>query len=245
MEVILSMIMSVLVLYFMFKGQLLNLKGTLTALGIFISLGLLGGILWIITLLCFLDISYIATFFKLDLKKEIFSRIGKKEDKRGPLNVLANGLVPSSLALIYFVNPTQFAPSKVWIFLMITAFSASAADTLASEIGILSSEVYLITSLKRTKPGIDGGISFLGTAFAFFGSTLMMFLGAITFYILASKTFPSIWLMTGIIGGFLNSQIDSLLGATVERKGFIGNSTVNFLSIFLTVLLVGGTIMMW
>ena len=129
------------------------------------------------------------------------------------------------------------------------------ADTLATEIGLLSrSRPRLITNLrKKVGAGTSGGISLLGEIMVVSGSLLV---GILAFFLeFSSIPFFTIILLT-LLGGFIGSHIDSILGATIQSmnrciicgiitesnnhhnkptesfKGLkiIENNTVNFLS---------------
>jgi len=110
--------------------------------------------------------AFAATRYKYAFKSEI----GAAEPKggtRGFASVLANGWVPMVVALLSFENPfiTTF-PKSVAAVLYLTAISAAASDTIASELGVLSEKAYMITTFKRCKAGTNGGVSALGTSAA-------------------------------------------------------------------------------
>ena len=57
---------------------------------------------------------------------------------------------------------------------LIAHHATSLADTLASELGILSkSNPVLITSGKRVPPGTNGGVTLLGTGFGALGGFII------------------------------------------------------------------------
>ena len=104
----------------------------------------------------------------------------------------------------------------------IGAIATATADTMASEIGVLSKPI-LITSRERVKPGTDGGISVLGTAAGLIGALII---GLTAYFVNVSPELSSsilIALFAGMIGCFA----DSLLGATLERSGLFNNEHVN------------------
>lgn len=105
------------------------------------------------------------------------------------------------------------------------ALAESAADTLASEIGILQTRerVRLITG--GTAPaGADGGVTVAGTAAAALGATCVA--------AMATLTLGLPWATGAVCGlaGIAGCFFDSLLGATLERRGLLSNNPVNFLS---------------
>lgn len=227
-----------------YKKGMLDISGATTAFTVGLILGTMGGVLWIILLLIFLASAFLATRYKFNYKESRGIQEGKKGE-RGVINVLANGLVPVVIAL--FSVPSSgdnllglgFIPHDIAIFLFVTAIACAASDTLASEMGVLSDRVYLITSFERVEPGTNGGISLKGQFWAFAGSAYTFFIAFLLFHVLSDISLPSSWPVIGIAMGFISCQIDSILGATAERKGLIGKSSVNFTAISLSVLITG------
>ena len=225
------------------KGML-DAGGSATAFGMGIIIGLFGGIEWILLLLIFLASAFLATRYKFNYKKEHGFQEGKKGE-RGVINVLANGLVPTLLALIHnsgnSLNPVSFSmfPYKIVAFLFITSVACAASDTLASEMGILSDKTYLITTLKRVKPGTNGGISLYGEMWAFIGAAYTFAISFIVFYILEGLFIDISLIIFGIFIGFMSCQIDSIIGAVLERKGLIGKSTVNLVAVSVSIIIAG------
>ena len=223
---------------------LLDLSGSVTAFIVGIIIGLQGGILWIFLLLIFLASSFLATRYKFNYKKKIDAQEGKKGE-RGVTNVLANGLVPMILAVLHTSNNSSniltvgIIPHNIVVFLFITSIAGAAADTLASEMGILSRKTYLITSGEKVKPGTNGGISFRGELWAFVGSLYTFIVAFAVFGIFESYFIPLRWIIIGNVMGFISCQIDSLLGATLERKDIIGKSTVNLFAITISIIITG------
>jgi uncharacterized protein (TIGR00297 family) len=108
---------------------------------------------------------------------------------------------------------------------MLAALVEATADTVSSEIGqAFGGTPFMLTTLRRVPPGTDGAISLYGTlagiaAAALIAATGMPALGMSFAECLVAFT-------AGILGLFF----DSLLGATLERRGYIGNDLVNFTS---------------
>jgi uncharacterized protein (TIGR00297 family) len=106
----------------------------------------------------------------------------------------------------------------------IAALAEAAADTASSEVGqALGGSVRLLTTWKPVPAGTDGGITLKGTLAGFTSGGIVI--------LVASASHPiwrqaiAVWL-AACAGLFF----DSLLGATVERKGWFGNDLVNFSS---------------
>jgi uncharacterized protein (TIGR00297 family) len=162
-------------------------------------------------------------------KKE---KLGTAEAKRGrnapqvAANLGAAALVAQpTLWRIIGLNPFPFLLS----FVAFSALAEAAADTVSSEIGqVLGGRPRMITNFRRVEPGTDGGITLAGTsagiaAAAAVGITGFGFLGA------SPNETASSGLGLAVAGTF-GLLFDSLLGATLERRGLLNNDAVNFLS---------------
>ncbi len=229
-----------------YKG-LLNADGSITAFFIGLFIALQGGLALIILLLVFLASAFIATKYKFNYKKERGMQEGFKGE-RGWTNVLANGTVPVIVLLFYnsgnMIN-YGFLNSNFAVSLFVLAIAAAASDTLASEIGMASKKVYLITTFERVKPGTNGGISAYGELWAMIGSVYTFLMAQLIFYFADMVTFPPNIILFGSFIGFLSCQLDSFLGATLERRGILNKSLVNLLAISISVIIFGGVIYVW
>ena len=218
------------------RYQFLDGSGTIAATAIGLVIIFAGGIGWFVLLLIFLLLGIAATKYRYKYKE----RKGLHERGNGmrkARNVLANGMLPAVTALLtpLFSRGEMAVPFAA-------AIAVATADTFASELGVLSDRVYLITSLRRTDVGTNGGVSWLGEAAALLGGIAI----AIPAVILLGL--DVIWLPFIAAVGFLGCQIDSLLGATMQG-GEIGteeqlpsdavltNSDVNLLSIAIAALI--------
>ncbi len=108
---------------------------------------------------------------------------------------------------------------------MLAALCEAAADTVSSELGqVLSRQPRLITSFRVMAPGTDGAISLGGTLA---GATAAALVG-----VAGACALPGGWHIgvLGAAGGVFGLLFDSLLGATIERHGWLNNDAVNFLS---------------
>jgi uncharacterized protein (TIGR00297 family) len=174
---------------------------------------------------------YLLIFFS---SAEIITKIlDKKHEKRDYKNVLGN-----CLASVIFISIGQVVAA-------VSAINAAFSDTFSSEIGRLShKKPVLITSFKKVKTGVDGGISFLGIFSAIFISlaTIFYFLLVPNLFGLETTFVFKDILVIGVIG-VLGSLIDSLIGAAIERKGLIDNCQTNFLATlisgFIAIIIIG------
>lgn len=107
----------------------------------------------------------------------------------------------------------------------LAALAESAADTVSSEVGqVLGGRPRMLTTLRAVEPGTDGAISGVGTLAGTVAGAAVAAAGALAL----SGGFE----MFGIasIAAVFGLVFDSLLGATVERRGWLNNDAVNFLS---------------
>lgn len=107
----------------------------------------------------------------------------------------------------------------------LAALAEAAGDTVSSEIGqALGGRPRSIVTLRRVEPGTDGGITLLGTWAGIFAAGIVAALGTVAM--------QGSWEMLGMAwgGGVFGLLFDSVLGATLERRGWLNNDAVNFLS---------------
>jgi uncharacterized protein (TIGR00297 family) len=108
----------------------------------------------------------------------------------------------------------------------VAALAEAAADTASSEIGKAASDhVYLITNFQRTAVGTDGGISMAGTLCGIAAAAIV---AQVAFWCRLIPRHHEIAIVAG--AAVLGSFLDSLLGATLQRRGWLSNSAVNLVS---------------
>lgn len=212
--------------------SLLDTPGLVAAVGTGLVIGILGDPAWLFVLLVYLVSSFVATRYRYAKKKEM----GVAEGRRGERtwhNVVANGAPPAAIAVLWGLAPDVLPPASSGV-LFLTAIAVAAADTLASEIGVLSPNATLITNpLNRVKPGTNGGVSILGHGAALLAASYVAAIGYLAFSVLAPTTLPAqaSLLVVPVLLGFAGCQLDSLMGATLERSGVMGKGGVNLVSI--------------
>ncbi len=228
-EIFTNIIICLLFAIISLKFRVLDTGGTIFAIIIGATILFTQGIYWFLLLLIFLILGAIATKYKRNFKRQRL----KERAARRAMNVVANGLIPAVLAIFSSLN-LDFS------FPFVVSISVALADTLASEIGVLSDKAYFITNLKRVEAGTNGAISLLGEFFSFIGAFIISILG----YFLLNLSILQFVLC--ILLGLLGCHIDSLLGATFQGrykgniKGedtILTNSDVNLISIAITALI--------
>jgi len=180
---------------------------------------LFAGLSWFILLLAFYLLGGAFTRYGYSHKH----RLGIAQShggRRGYKNVYSNSLVPLVLAICYGVYRND-----VFIFAFIASVATANGDTLASEIGETSrSKPRMITTLKETEPGVDGGVTPLGEAASLAGAVIIGLLA--TGMGMAGVS----GIVVAAIGGFLGTNFDSLLGATLQSRGILSNNGVNLVA---------------
>ncbi len=227
MILILRLILLSILAFVLYKRGVLDLRGTLAATAVGGTIIFLAGFSWFFLLLIFLSIGYAATKYRYSYKEGLHIA-ERNTGTRSATNVLANGLIPTFFAVFWYINKVEAleAPSTLIIAGYIAAIATVTGDTLSAEIGVLSKRrPVLITTFEKVPHGAHGGVSLLGEFIGFLGTALIgVFAWVLGMAPLASS------LSFAVIGGALGFHFDSLLGATVERRGLCGNATVNFLS---------------
>jgi len=184
------------------KKKLLDKDGLLIANIVGIIIYLLGG----------LNGFFLIVFFFV--AGEIATLIGKKKPSHGTRttwNILGNS--SAAVFALYFASTIGFYG----------AVSAALADTLSSEIGLLSDKKpRLITNWKEVPHGTDGGITLLGTVAALLGASMVATIHLAQF---GDWFIFFVIIVTGVCG----SLADSILGAVFELKHRLDNTQVNFL----------------
>ena len=217
--------------------RVLTWDGTIAAFFVGLVIGIFGDVTWLLLLLLFLLSSFAATRYRFALKQAMGVQEGVRGERRAS-NVLANSAAPAAVAILGFQGfGGGLMTKEVSGLLFVSSLAVAGADTLASEIGVLSSKVRLITNGKPVKPGTDGGVSALGQGAALAAA---LYTGLFGYVVLAPAsaslgfpaTFPAdpVFLAIPAVVGFVGCQIDSLFGATLERRGWLDKKTNNFAS---------------
>jgi uncharacterized protein (TIGR00297 family) len=205
--------------YFAYRSKTADLSGLFSAALVGIILLIFAGPLWFLIMLAFFILGSAATKYKYEYKKRIGVEQGQS-GARGYRNVFANGIVAAAAAVLFgvFQHP-------VFIVMYVGCVATAAADTLASEIGVTGGVPYLITTLKKVPIGTNGGVTLTGESVALLGG----FLISLTAYFLNLINNPEMVVIC-TIAGFVGTNLDSLVGATLENKGFLGNAGTNLLA---------------
>lgn len=158
-------------------------------------------------------------------------RLGLAEDRYGRtasqvaanLGVAVLASIPVGFSRLFAVP--QFFSTSVMQLALVAALAEAASDTLSSELGeVLGGEPRLLTTFRRVAPGTDGAISVAGTLAGLTGAAAVAIVASVALSFTLLQTLI-VW-VAAAVGLFL----DSLLGAVFERRGWLNNDAVNFLS---------------
>lgn len=164
-------------------------------------------------------------------------QLGVAEDKRGrnAAQVAANLGVAGLGAAAALTSP-----SSLYAVIVVAGLAEATADTLASELGqVLGGQPVMVTSLRRVSAGSDGAISLAGTLAGTSGAVLLVLVAVVTLRLSAAQA------VCAGVGGIAGLFVDSLLGATAERHGWLNNDAVNFLSTLAAALIATLLVTLW
>jgi uncharacterized protein (TIGR00297 family) len=186
-------------------------RGFLASVGVGYAILIGGGYAWFGIVAVFFTLGVAFTWYQYGYKK----KIGTAQEKGGARNwpnILANG----GLAAAFAVLELYFGGDLLGV-LFLGAISTSAADTVATELGLLyARSPKLITHPRRSVPaGTSGGVTPLGFAGATLASVVIGVIALFTSVI--SSGF--LVLPICVVGGLGGAAVDSILGATLQRKG--------------------------
>jgi uncharacterized protein (TIGR00297 family) len=173
---------------------------------------LAGGFPWLVIIVIFFAGSSILTKFRYEYKKKIGSAQEKGGMRSWP-NTIANG----GVALLASVGEI-YLHSDLFAIAYLTSIAAAMADTLGTEVGLLShSKPRLITHLSMTvKAGTSGGITGLGESAAILSSVFVALVGIFLSLFSAGAREGSIVFLSVVIGAMIGTSADSFLGATAQ-----------------------------
>lgn len=182
-------------------------------------------------LLFFYQIGSSATKYKKEWKEKR-DATAAEGSQRGPSQVLACSAVAVILSMIhvYFCGeerPIDFAENPLASSLTCAVLAHHAtclADTLASELGMLSSTppVLITAPWKQVPAGTNGGVTVWGTACSAIGGALMGIGTILMDYLsgLAVTRTAGLVVLYGTVCGLVGSLADSFLGAIIQGTYF-------------------------
>lgn len=207
------------------RAKIADVSALLSAALLGVLIIVFSGLSWFLLLLAFFILGGGFTRYKYKYKKSI-GIAQSKEGIRSYENVFSNSTAALVLAVAYGIYSEHSLPI---IYAYLGTVATATGDTLASEIGTTAKgSPRMITTLKLAKPGEDGAVSLLGELASIFGSAVIGLLA----YVLGMSDNLLLSIFIATAGGFFGTNIDSFLGATLQKNGLLSNSGVNFLATF-------------
>jgi uncharacterized protein (TIGR00297 family) len=231
---------------FSFKLNAVDLSGALSGVLVGLFMIIFGrsteleGFKWFAIILVFLFLGALFTKYKYSYKSKVGAAEANK-GSRGYKNVFGNCFVPLIFVVLYgVVGSTSipyfgFVDKSIYLIGFLCSMAMATADTLASEIGsTYSGQPRMITTLQPVTPGTDGGVSPLGEAASVFGAAAI---GVAALLMGLTGSGAASMLLLTVLMGFVGTNIDSLLGATLQQRKILSNAGVNFAATLITGLL--------
>jgi len=190
---------------------------------------------FLVLLVVFVAVSSLATRYRFADKASRHVQEGRTGE-RGPSNVFAHIVLPTAIALAYGLGGISLHAAAV---LFACALAFASADTLASELGVLTGRAVSILSLQPVIPGTNGGVSAVGEMFAVAGSAGTALVGLGLFGVFGDPVGKvAVFLLAVSLAGFLGCQADSVLGEVLENRGVLTKGSTNFLGM-LSAMVIG------
>jgi len=224
--------------YLAYRAGIADMSGLLSATLVGVLIIAFTDVWWFLLLLTFYLLGGGFTKYKYRYKQSLGIAQGKG-GARGYKNVFSNSLVAIVASIGYTIFPHA---ANIFLYIYLGSVATATGDTLASEIGTTyKGKPRMITTLKEVEPGVDGGVSSLGEIAAIFGS-MVIALFALLVGVIEIDQYCLLGMSIITISGFVGTNIDSLLGATMQKRGILSNNGVN-----LAATIAGGVVagVMW
>lgn len=203
----------------------------LTGLVVFAGAGYSG----IAQLGTFFVLGTLATSHKKNIKAAITAD-GAHPEKRKAGQVFANGGAAALMALMMLTDPEH---EGLYELMLAGSLASATADTLSSELGtVYGRRFFNILTFRKEPKGLDGVVSLEGTLLGAAGAVVIAVV-----YALAEGFDQRIAFI--VVAGILGNLVDSVLGAALERKHYIGNDAVNFANTLFAALVAGVCGWLW
>ena len=141
---------------------------------------------------------------KIKKRKKRVDTITKKDGTRDIIQVIANGIVPMFMAVMYDVTG-----EVAFLIAYVASFAEAFADTVASGLGVFSKGTFDLFKMRKCECGISGGMSVIGTLSSLVAAAL------ISLY-LANLSWG--YVLVAAASAFLGVIFDSFLGSVFQIK---------------------------
>jgi uncharacterized protein (TIGR00297 family) len=167
------------------------------------------------TLAALFSMTWVAT--RLGYRRKLALGLAEHREGRNAWQVFANLAVAALGSAIFAATG-----NRVWLIAAVAALTEAATDTVASEIGQYSrTNPRMITTWQRVPAGTDGGITIPGSIAGLAAGIIIAAVAAL------GGILPPIQLWIPVAAGFAGMLFDSVLGATLQRRGWVSNQAVN------------------
>ncbi|MFY9907576.1 MAG: DUF92 domain-containing protein [Terriglobales bacterium] len=154
---------------------------------------------------------------RLGYQRKLALGIAERKGGRTAWQILANLTAAAVSAVVYSATG-----DRAWLVATVAALAEAATDTVASEVGqYRGSRARMITTWKQVPAGTDGGVTMAGSLAGLAAGCVIVTIGSVGGMISPAQ----IWIP--VAAGFAGMLIDSVLGATLQRRGWISNQGVN------------------
>lgn len=151
--------------------------------------------------------------------------------RRSARHAIANTGVAAACAFLALVTQHW----ELFAIAFAGAFATASADTAGSEVGQLyGKRAILATTFRPVPRGTQGAVSVEGTVAGIVAATVVASLGA------GVGLYRPVAIGVVVLAAFLGSWLESVVGATIERAGWLDNEAVNFLNTLIGALLALG-----
>lgn len=189
-----------------------------------------GGLTGLAMMTVFFILGTAATSWKKENKLHIGQHAAHQQT-RSVSQVLANAGVAGLAGLLNLLWKGHEPLPEI---AMAGSLASAAADTLASELGMLyGRRFYNILTGKPDRKGLDGVVSIEGLLIGTLAAAIIAGV-----YMLGRGWNGPVFLII-VASGTLGNLLDSILGATLERKGRCGNNMVNFSNTLAAAIIAG------
>ncbi len=188
------------------RARALSAEGAVAAVGVGVAAAAAGGD-WAVVLIAFFVAATGISRVGRDRKRQQAAGIVAKGMERDPAQVMANGGAFALCALAAAVSR-----SPVWYAAGGGALAAAAADTWATEVGMLvGGAPRSIRSWRAVPAGTSGAVSAAGTLASVAGAA---FVAAVA----RAVGWPAAIGWAVMVGGVVGATADSVIGATLQRR---------------------------
>lgn len=185
------------------------------------------GVDWAALLVMFFVSANMLSRYRRAARSARIDDIVEKGNERDAWQVVANGGVFAAAAAASIIDP-----SAVWLGAGAGAIAAVTSDTWSTEIGTVAQEQpRIITTGARVPAGTSGGVTLAGSLAALAGALAAALATLIAGWGIRASA-------SAMIGGIAGSLVDSIAGATIQRRRWCeqcGKSTERLVHICGTV----------